>query len=54
MPQPGVEPGLQSSQDCVLSIERLEHRFMQVYETLLKKQAFSCNLQPFSYSIPSK
>ena len=25
MPRPGVEPGLQSSQDCVLSIERLGH-----------------------------
>ena len=25
LPWPGVEPGLQSSQDCVLSTERPEH-----------------------------
>ena len=27
LPWPGVEPGLQSSQDCVLSTERPEHDF---------------------------
>ena len=40
MPQPGVEPGLQSSQDCVLSIERLEHRSMQYMKLFSKNKLF--------------
>ena len=37
LPRPGVEPGLQSSQDCVLSTERPEQQTW-IYRTDLKKQ----------------
>lgn len=37
LPRPGVEPGLQSSQDCVLSTERPEQRNW-LYESSRKKQ----------------
>ena len=40
MPQPGVEPGFQSSQDCVLSIERLEHYSMQYMKLFSKNKLF--------------